>query len=88
MKISGTCGRLLCCLAYEHNFYSEQRKYTPQEGVKFGYGGTLWKVIEVNIVAGTVKIAAEDGRQLLLPASQFERIEGRWRIKEAALKNQ
>jgi cell fate regulator YaaT (PSP1 superfamily) len=86
MKISGTCGRLLCCLSYEHNFYSEQRKIIPQEGVKFGCDGTTWKAIEVNIVAGTVKISAEDGRQLLLPTSQFERVEGRWRIKEAALR--
>jgi cell fate regulator YaaT (PSP1 superfamily) len=84
MKISGTCGRLLCCLAYEHNFYSEQRKLIPQEGVKFNHSGTLWKVIEVNVVTGAVKIAAEDGRQIQLSSSQFERIDGRWRIKDKA----
>ncbi|MDR2784364.1 MAG: hypothetical protein LBB83_00455 [Treponema sp.] len=84
MKISGTCGRLLCCLAYEHNFYSEQRKIIPQEGAKFNHDGTSWKVIEVNVVTGAVKIAAEDGRQIQLPASQFERTDGRWRIKEKA----
>jgi cell fate regulator YaaT (PSP1 superfamily) len=87
MKISGTCGRLLCCLAYEHNFYSEQRKLIPQEGVKFNYDETVWKIIEVNVVTGAVKIAAEDGRQLQLPSSQFERIDGRWRIKTTAFSN-
>ncbi|MDR1257290.1 MAG: hypothetical protein LBJ86_06045, partial [Spirochaetaceae bacterium] len=29
MKISGPCGRLLCCLAYEQNFYAEQRRCMP-----------------------------------------------------------
>jgi cell fate regulator YaaT (PSP1 superfamily) len=84
MKISGTCGRLLCCLAYEHNFYSEQRKLIPQEGAKFSHDGTAWKVIEVNVITSAIKIAAEDGRQIQLPASQFERVDGRWRIKATA----
>ncbi|MDR3337881.1 MAG: hypothetical protein LBT16_11840 [Treponema sp.] len=83
MKISGPCGRLLCCLSYEHNFYAEQRKLIPQEGIKLSYDGSFWKVVEVNAVTTTVKISAEDGRQLQLPASQFERIDGRWRVKGA-----
>jgi cell fate regulator YaaT (PSP1 superfamily) len=87
MKISGTCGRLLCCLAYEHNFYSEQRKLIPQEGVKFNYDGTVWKIIEVNVVTGAVRTASEDGRQLHLSVSQFERTDGRWRIRAKAFKN-
>jgi cell fate regulator YaaT (PSP1 superfamily) len=86
MKISGTCGRLLCCLAYEHNFYSEQRKLIPQEGAKFNYDGTAWKVIEVNMVTGAVRTVSEDGRQLQLTASQFEQTDGRWRIKAKAIK--
>jgi cell fate regulator YaaT (PSP1 superfamily) len=81
MKISGPCGRLLCCLAYEHNFYGEQRKIIPQEGCKITYDGTLWKVMEVNVVLGTVKLSAEDGRQIQFPASRFEKAEGRWQIK-------
>jgi cell fate regulator YaaT (PSP1 superfamily) len=82
MKISGCCGRLLCCLAYEHGFYNEQRKLIPQEGCKIAYDEALWKVLEVNVVAGTVKLTTEDGRQLRIPGSQFEKVEGRWRIKE------
>ncbi len=80
MKISGSCGRLLCCLAYEHGFYGEQRRIFPQEGCKIAYDGTTWKVIEVNVVIGKLRVSAEDGRQLYLPASSFEKVEGRWRI--------
>jgi cell fate regulator YaaT (PSP1 superfamily) len=80
MKISGSCGRLLCCLAYEHNFYNEQRRLLPQEGCKITHDGALWKVIEVNAVMGRLRVSAEDGRQLYFPASSFEKVEGRWRI--------
>ncbi|MDR0526188.1 MAG: hypothetical protein LBG90_10020 [Spirochaetaceae bacterium] len=80
MKISGPCGRLLCCLAYEHGFYHEQRRLLPPEGCKITYDGTVWKVLEVNVVIGKAKLVAEDGRQIQMSASKFERSEGRWRI--------
>src|SRR5581483_5822792 len=31
-QISGACGRLMCCLRYEHEFYVQQRKRFPKEG--------------------------------------------------------
>jgi cell fate regulator YaaT (PSP1 superfamily) len=80
MKISGPCGRLLCCLSYEHGFYSEQRRLIPQEGARISRGDTLWKVMEVNVVLGQLKLSAEDGRQITVPVSQFEKIDNRWRI--------
>jgi cell fate regulator YaaT (PSP1 superfamily) len=87
MKISGSCGRLLCCLAYEHAFYGEQRRFLPQEGCKINYDGALWKVTEVNAVMGKLRISAEDGRQIYLPANIFEKSEGRWRIREQGASN-
>jgi cell fate regulator YaaT (PSP1 superfamily) len=80
MKISGPCGRLLCCLAYEHNFYSEQRRQIPAEGARLSYDDTQWKVLEVNVVLGKLRLASEDGRVLSFPASAFEKIDGRWRL--------
>ena len=82
MKISGPCGRLLCCLSYEHLFYGEQRRLIPPEGTRINHEGALWRVQEVNIVLGQVKLSAEDGRLLQLPASSFEKAEGRWHIRE------
>ncbi|MDR1950151.1 MAG: hypothetical protein LBQ38_12230 [Spirochaetaceae bacterium] len=82
MKISGPCGRLLCCLAYEHCFYNEQRRLVPPEGCRISHDGALWKVTEANVIIGFVKLSAEDGRQLQIPGSQFEKIDGRWSIKE------
>ncbi|MDR0589499.1 MAG: hypothetical protein LBG25_03025 [Spirochaetaceae bacterium] len=84
MKISGPCGRLLCCLAYEHCFYGEQRRLFPPEGCKISYDGELWKVLEVNMVMGKVKLSTEDGRQIQMIASAFEKNDGRWSIKKGA----
>jgi cell fate regulator YaaT (PSP1 superfamily) len=82
MKISGPCGRLLCCLAYEQNFYTEQHRYMPAEGTKIMSGGSLWKVTAVNPLIGKITLIAEDGRQILLPTAKFEKVENRWKIKD------
>jgi cell fate regulator YaaT (PSP1 superfamily) len=81
MKISGPCGRLLCCLAYEHGFYCEQRKLTPQEGTRLSYDGVSWKVTEVNVAAGRITMSAEDSRILILPFCRFEKTDNRWTVK-------
>lgn len=82
MKISGPCGRLLCCLAYEYGFYRDARRELPNEGARFQYEGTLFRVIEVNPLAGKVKMAGEDGRLLDMPAARFAYTEGRWQVRE------
>ena len=81
VKISGPCGRLLCCLAYEHLFYGEQRKVLPPEGCKITWEGSNWRVSEVNVVMGKIKLLADDGRTQQLPASSFEKADKHWVIK-------
>jgi len=83
MKISGSCGRLLCCLAYEHLFYGEQRRLIPPEGTRINWDGALWKVTEVNVVMGKVKLTTEDGRTIQMPVSSFEKTDGRWVVKNS-----
>ena len=80
LKISGPCGRLLCCLSYEYQFYKDARRELPQEGIKFTYDETLFRVVEVNALTGTVKLSGEDGRLLDMKADRFRYSEGRWRI--------
>lgn len=82
LKISGPCGRLLCCLSYEYQFYRDARRELPQEGVKFTYDGTLFKVVEVNALSSMVKMAGEDGRVLDMKAERFKYSEGRWKVIE------
>lgn len=82
MKISGQCGRLLCCLSYEFNWYAEARKTLPNEGVHIFYDGTQFKITDVNPLTKMIKMLGEDGRILEIPAKRFEKESAnRWFIK-------
>ena len=81
LKISGPCGRLLCCLAFEHEHYSRERKSLPHEGSRIQFDGIAYKVTEVNIFTRTVSLAASEGRRMEVPAAQLVRKEGGgWKI--------
>lgn len=80
MKISGQCGRLLCCLSYEYDWYSEARKVLPNEGIKLFYDGTNFRVTEVNPITSMVKMMGEDGRLLEVNAKRFVHEGNKWKI--------
>jgi cell fate regulator YaaT (PSP1 superfamily) len=81
MKISGPCGRLLCCLSYEHAFYGEQCRKIPQEGTRVTYNNDTWTVTEANMISGQVKITGKDSRVITVSADSFERIDNKWVVK-------
>lgn len=80
LKISGPCGRLLCCLAYEYGFYREARRTMPSEGARIPFDGTVFRVLEVNVPAGRLRLSGEDGRYMEVEASRFAQKEGRWTL--------
>ncbi len=80
-KISGQCGRLLCCLSYEYNWYAEARKKLPNEGIHIYYDGTNFKIIDVNPIKQIIRMLSEDGRLLEIPASRFVKENGKWSVK-------
>ena len=59
-KISGACGRLMCCLRYEHETYEEEIKKTPQVGYLVSTDNGNGVIIESNPLAGTVRVRLED----------------------------
>jgi cell fate regulator YaaT (PSP1 superfamily) len=81
MKISGQCGRLLCCLSYEFDWYNEARKNLPSEGIKIYYDGTNFRITEVNPITNMVKMSGEDGRLLEVNAKRFVQENNHWRIQ-------
>ncbi|WP_294427414.1 regulatory iron-sulfur-containing complex subunit RicT [uncultured Treponema sp.] len=80
-KISGQCGRLLCCLSYEYNWYAEARKKLPNEGLHIFYDGSNFRITDVNPIKQIVRMLSEDGRLLEIPASRFIKDGGKWLIK-------
>lgn len=59
-KISGQCGKLLCCLKYEDDEYSELKKTAPRYGFKFRHEDKDYKVSGVNLLSKTVKVESLD----------------------------
>ena len=55
-KISGICGRLMCCLKYENDIYMEFRKGMPDIGEKIKTPDGLAKVIDTNLLENIIKV--------------------------------
>jgi cell fate regulator YaaT (PSP1 superfamily) len=66
-KISGLCGRLMCCLGYEYSTYKDLMKGMPREGeiVKTPKGNA--KVISINALKRAATVELEDGSQIEVP---------------------
>lgn len=59
-KISGLCGRLMCCLAYENNYYADACKKMPKVGSEVGTPDGKGTVVNVNMLKMEVKVKIED----------------------------
>ena len=60
-KISGVCGRLMCCLAYEYDTYVELMEGLPKIGKKIMTPHGQGRVRHINVIAGKIVIELEDG---------------------------
>ena len=63
-KISGACGRLMCCLQYEHQTYKELSQSMPKLWGNVQTPGGLGKVMQNNIIKQTVLVRLEDESML------------------------
>lgn len=55
-KISGTCGRLMCCLKYEQDSYEDLLKHTPKVGAIVRTADGKGVVEEVNLLTGKLRV--------------------------------
>lgn len=62
-KISGICGRLLCCLSYEQDNYEKFRRESPKPGKKYQTAAGLLKVLRVNMFKNTLATVNEDNQE-------------------------
>jgi cell fate regulator YaaT (PSP1 superfamily) len=63
-KISGQCGRLLCCLNYEYDTYRDLKKGLPKCGCKVQVEEETGEVVSQNILAHTVTVKLPDNRSI------------------------
>lgn len=87
-KLSGPCGRLLCCLQYEHGQYLELLRDLPRKNARVCVEGTgaCGKVTKLHPLAGTVDIQTEQGVLFGLPASELRRAQDPAGTKSPAAK--
>ncbi len=66
-KISGRCGRLMCCLRFEHETYRELQKNLPRKNKEVGTAVGRGKVIGTDVVTQTVTVLLEGGTRVVVP---------------------
>ncbi len=75
-KISGICGRLMCCLKYETEAYKYQKSIMPREGSKVKTPLGVGKVIKANIIQELLIVQSADEKQELFELSEVSRVDG------------
>ena len=65
-KISGLCGRLMCCLKYEQHHYEATHKKMPPVNAEVKTPEGIGKIQEVNVLKETVKVTVMNGDQIEL----------------------
>jgi len=74
-KISGPCGRLMCCLQYEHDMYRDLLKGMPKKGGRGCHeeSGNCGRIVKLNPLKGTVELRTDEGAVEEYPADQVTR---------------
>jgi cell fate regulator YaaT (PSP1 superfamily) len=70
MEISGLCGRLLCCLAYENQYYADVKKDLPKRNEVIDTPHGRGKVVQVNVIKELVQVELDS--QVIVEVSHQE----------------
>ncbi len=85
-KISGTCGRLMCCLKYEQNCYEELLAITPKVGALVETAEGRGIVEDANLLTGVLKVKLDKNPDAAATAFKREDVkllkDGKIRIKK------
>ena len=77
MKISGCCGRLMCCLGYECEQYREMRKNLPKEGQRVVTATGAGRVVGVNPLQDSVTVQLDESHAYVDALSSEVKLEAR-----------
>ena len=72
-KLSGNCGRLLCCLRYEMNFYEEVSPLYPPLGAKCSTKKGTGKIIKVDIFNEKIHILMDEDGELIMSLAELKK---------------
>jgi len=81
-KLSGACGRLKCCLRFEHSHYQSVKKRLPACKKKVGGCNCTATVIKQDILREEITLALESGERMVVPADELTRMaSGQYTLK-------
>lgn len=80
MKISGPCGRLLCCLEYEFDFYEKEKSKLPPQGSRIKFKKELFTVDEVNLFTKMLTVSSAERSFIKVAFNDLKKNKGRWEI--------
>lgn len=69
LRIAGACGRLMCCLKYEHPLYVQANESMPQLGSRVETPEGPGQVVGRNVPSDTVTVRLEGGRRCACPSA-------------------
>lgn len=72
-KLSGQCGKLMCCLKYEDDLYTEAKKEFPPINFKFKYKDEEYKVSSYNVLTKVIKIQSPENVEFV-SLDEFKKI--------------
>lgn len=76
-KLSGMCGKLMCCLKYENEVYEELTAGLPKTGAHVEYEGELYRVSGINVISGEAHIENSETYQTITVDELREKAEVR-----------
>lgn len=71
-KISGVCGRLMCCLRYEYDAYKDFKDRAPKVNAKIETPEGIAKVVELNVPREIITLQLEDDKRIKVPLAELE----------------
>lgn len=80
-KISGICGRLLCCLSYEQDCYEQFQRESPQPGKRYQTAKGLLRVLRVNMFRNDMAAADENNQEYEFSLDEWNALKP-WRPKQ------
>ena len=76
-KLSGMCGRLLCCLSFEQGNYEDFTRRSPKPGKKYATAQGTVKVLRANLFNQSISVLSEKGEETQLSLEEWNALEQR-----------
>jgi cell fate regulator YaaT (PSP1 superfamily) len=74
VKLSGMCGRLLCCLSFEQENYEEFNSRSPKPGKRYTTDAGLVKILRVNMLSRSIAVLSEEGEEKEFGLEEWENL--------------